>query len=180
MPMFYRLLLCLTLMVFVSVAAKAQTLNKRRTDGIPNASKRTGADQIGSPEEEMLGRSAIKQQENEHKENLERAKESAQLGSELRTAFERSSSLSREDIKKLERMEKLARKIRSRVGGSDDDVTLENPPRELKAALTRLAELSEELHKSVEKTSRHVVSTAVIERSNELIELIRYIRDFAH
>ena len=34
----------------------------------------------------------------------------------------------------------------------------------------------EELKKGVSKTSRLVVSGAVIERSNELIELIRFIR----
>jgi GTP cyclohydrolase I len=124
----------------------------------------------------MRDRAAIKRDEESYQANLERAKEGAALGAELRAAYARNKSLSREDVKKLERMEKLARKIRSGAGGSDDDEQLKDPPQRLEEALVRLAEISDALRKNVEKTSRLVVSASVIERSNELIELIRLIR----
>ncbi len=127
----------------------------------------------------MLDRAAIKHEEENYQEMIERAKENAQLGAELHSSFERHKSLSRDDLKKLERMEKLARRIRSDVGGSGDENALKEPPRALDAAFTRLAELAEKVHEGVEKTSRHIVSAAVIERSNELVELIRYIRKFS-
>jgi hypothetical protein len=79
-------------------------------------------------------------------------------------------------MKKLERLEKLARRIRSRAGGEDDDEPLNNVPTTLEPALTRLAETSEALSKGVEKTPRMVISTTVIERANELLEIIRFIR----
>ena len=131
---------------------------------------------LGSPEDELRTRAAIRHEEDSYKDNLERAKESAQIGTDLRASFEHNKSLSREDLKKLERMEKLARKIRSGVGGSDDDEQLKDPPQRLEVALTRLAELSDQFCKNVEKTSRLGVSASVVERSNELIELIRVIR----
>ena len=81
-----------------------------------------------------------------------------------------------DDLKKLERLDKLAHKIRSGAGGSDDDEVLENPPDRLADAVARLAEISDTLNKSVQKTSRLVISAAVIKHSNELIELIKRIR----
>jgi hypothetical protein len=133
---------------------------------------------MGSPEEEILRRAEIRHSENSHKEMVERAYETAQIGDEILASFKKSQALGRDDLKKLERMEKLARKIRGGAGGSDDEAPLDNPPAKLEAAITRLAELSETLKKSVRKTSRLVISASVINNSNELIELIRHIRSF--
>ncbi len=158
----------------VAILSQAQAIT---TDRLDNQPQRPGAPRdLDSPEREMISRAAIRHDEAVHRENIERAKEGSDLGAQLLDTFTRYQALSREDIKKLERMEKLARKIRGGVGGSNDDAELEDTPRDLAAALKRLAELSEDLHKRVEKTTRHVVSAAVIERSNEVIELLRHIR----
>jgi hypothetical protein len=133
---------------------------------------------LGSPEAELLKRAEIRHEEESHQEMIERADETAKLGVDLRDAFDRYKSLGREDLKRLERMEKLARKIRSGAGGSDDDEQLKDPPAQLDQAVARLAEVSGKLGEDVRKTSRLVVSGAVIEGSNELIELIRHIRTF--
>lgn len=134
---------------------------------------------FGAPQKEFMDRAIIKELEASHQETLENAREGAELGASLRTAFEKNRSLSREDLKRLERLEKLARRVRSRTGGSDAEGLLEKPPQTLEAALAQLSELSAQLHQSVAKTSRHVISTAVIERSNEVLQLIRHIRSFA-
>jgi len=140
-----------------------------------SSEQKSGPD-IGSPEAEILRRAEIRHSEDAHKEMVERADETSQIGGELLTTFKKSRTLGRDDLKKLERMEKLARKIRGGAGGSDDEVPLDNPPAQLEAAITRLAELSETLKKSVQKTSRLVISASVINNSNELIEIIRLIR----
>ncbi|HEY0003561.1 MAG TPA: hypothetical protein VGB17_02030 [Pyrinomonadaceae bacterium] len=154
---------------------------------LPNPIDRISADKsspnssqtrLGSPEEEMLMRSEIKSREKARTENLQRAREAAQLGVELRDTYIKHKALSREDWKKLERMEKLARRIRSEAGGSGDDETLKDVPQRLETALERAAEVSEEMRKGVEKTPRQVISMTVIERANELIEIIRLIRAF--
>lgn len=131
---------------------------------------------MGSPEAEMLARRELRVAEKERQENLERAREAAQLGAEIRNSFAKNQTLSRTEIKKLERLEKLTRRVREEAGGSDGDVTIENPPQQLESALGRLAELSEAMRKGVEKTPRQVVSAFVIERTNEVLEIIRYVR----
>ena len=133
---------------------------------------------VGSPEAEMLARQDLKAAEKDHKENLERAREAAQLSTELLNAYQHQKAFSRVDEKKLERLEKLARKIRSEAGGSDGEATLENVPNQMEPALTRLIEVTDKMRKVVEKTPRQVVSASVIERANELLEIIRYIRSF--
>jgi hypothetical protein len=134
-------------------------------------------DRVSAMEMEMRVRRDLKAAEKEHQENLNRAQEAAHLGTELRDAFTHHKSLTRDELKKLERLEKLTRKIRSRAGGSDDrDSTVEKAPPQLDSAMSRLAEVSEEMRKGVEKTPRQVVSAAVIERANELLDIINYIR----
>jgi hypothetical protein len=77
-------------------------------------------------------------------------------------------------------MEKLARKIRSSAGASDDAEESQDPPNQVAAAVKRLAEVSDALNKNVQKTSRLVISAAVIKNSNELIGLIRRIKSLPH
>jgi hypothetical protein len=141
---------------------------------------RHDSDRIGGddPRAEMLARQYLKAVEKDYQENIERAREAAQLSTEIRAAFLSNKTFGRTEQKKLERLEKIARKIRSHVGGSDDDVTLENVPSQLEPALARLAEISDKVREGVEKTPRQVVSAAVIESANELLEITRHIRGF--
>ena len=134
------------------------------------------ASDFGRPEAEMLRRAEIRREEETHKDMVERADEAAQIGDELLTSYKRNSTLTRDDQKRLERLEKLARKIRGGAGGSDDEEELSDPPGQVEDAVTRLAKLSCDLKESVSKTSRLVISAGVIRRSNEIIELIRHIR----
>lgn len=124
----------------------------------------------------MLRRAEIRREEETHKEMVERADEAAQIGDYLLTSFKKNSSLSRDDLKRLERLEKLARKIRGGAGGSDDEEELSDPPGQIAGAVARLAKLTGDLKESVSKTSRLVISANVIQHSNEMIELIRHIR----
>jgi hypothetical protein len=128
----------------------------------------------------MLVRQEIKAAEKEHQENIDRAREAAQLSTELRDSFLNNKAFVHDDLKKLERLEKITRKIRSEAGGNEGDVTLDNPPTGLESALSRLADVSDKLKKGVEKTPRQVVSATVIERANEVLELIHFVRSFAH
>lgn len=138
------------------------------------ASQRPG--DFGRAEEEMLRRAEIRREEETHKDMVERADEAAQIGDELLASFRRNNTLTRDDQKRLERLEKLARKIRGGAGGSDDKEELSDPPGKVEGAVSRLAKLAGALKESVSKSSRLVISATVIERSNELIELIRHIR----
>ncbi len=169
-------LLGATFVAALSAATYAQPSTARQAEpfSTPEPQRKPGA--LGSPEEEMLRRAEIRHEEESHKEMVERADEAAQIADDLLASFKKNNSLTRDDLKKLERLEKLARKIRGGAGGSDDDKELPDPPGLIGRAVNRLAELSSDLKKSVLKTSRLVISAGVIERSNEMIELIRHIR----
>jgi len=130
--------------------------------------------------QDMLHELEIKRDESSHKQTIERAKESAQLGAELRDTFTQQKILGQGDLKKLGRLEKLARQIRSAAGGTDDEVELKDPPKDLTATLARMADLTEEMRKCVEKTPRQVVSAGIITQTNELLELIQLARNLAH
>lgn len=163
-----------------SVAASAQSapklppnINEKSAAGI---SRDSDDPQQTVSQREMLVEMAIKREENDYKEHLARAKENAQLAVELQETFARRKTLDTAELKKLSRIEKLARQIRNRAGGEENKEELKEAPPQVEAALERLAKLSTELQKKVESTPRQVVSTAVITRANEIVELSKYIR----
>jgi hypothetical protein len=127
-------------------------------------------------EEEMKAKRAIKYAEKEYQENLERARDLSSLSTAIATSYKQKSRLDSEDIKKLEKIEKLAKGIRHAAGGSEDDFEMEKPPKDLPAAVEMLTDLSESLKTKVEKTPKHVVSAAVIDEANVLLELVRLVR----
>jgi len=129
--------------------------------------------------EEMRIKREIRSAEKDHKQNLQRAREASDLGQELAASIKRNNSLDREDIKKLDRLEKLAKRIRSEAGGSEDEVTIEKNPGDLKEAMDCVARVSASLNEKVQETPRQVVSATIIDKANVLLELIRIVRSFS-
>ena len=131
-------------------------------------------------EEELRAKRAIKLAEKEHEDNLNRAKEISQLGQSLKNDLKDRSGLDREDTKKIDRLEKLTKKIRGEAGGEDDDVQIAAPPADVPTAVSQIADNAEQLSKDVQKTPRQVVSAAVIDRANVLLQLVKILRGFIH
>jgi hypothetical protein len=127
-------------------------------------------------EEEMKAKRAIREADKEYQENLGRARDLSQLGESIVTSFKTKNALDQYAIKKLEKVEKLAKGIRRAAGGSEDDGAMEKPPKDLAAAMDMLNDLSQSLKVKVEKTPKHVISAAVIDEANVLLELIRIVR----
>lgn len=127
-------------------------------------------------EEEMRAKQAIKFAEKGHRENLDRAKEIGNIGKEIKAAANNTPLLSPESEKKIERLEKLTRKVRGEAGGDDQEVEVKNRPADLASAMTRIGEAAEKLSKEVQNTPRQVVSASVIENANVLLELIKLVR----
>lgn len=128
-------------------------------------------------EEEIRAKREIKIAEKEHQQNLDRAKEIAEIGKQLKD-FKDNSSLDRDCVKKIERLEKLTKKVRSEAGGDDDEITITPRPTDLPSAMKQISEASETLSKDVQNTPRRVVSASVINNANVLLELIRLARSF--
>ncbi len=64
----------------------------------------------------MRAKRAIRYAEKEHQDNLTRAKEASQLGTQLAASFKSKQALNSSDMKKLEKLEKLTKKIRTEAG----------------------------------------------------------------
>jgi hypothetical protein len=175
---FAKALAVVSLLGAVGAAAQAQTSRPVTSPDSIDAEKASSTEQKTSTllEDEMRAKGAIKAQEKEHQENLERARDLSFLSEALITSFKTKKQLDHQDIKKLEKAEKLAKGIREAAGGSEDATKLEKPPQDLASAFTMLGELSESLKVKVEKTPKHVVSAAVIDEANVLLEVIRIIR----
>lgn len=126
--------------------------------------------------EELRVKREIKEAEKEYKQHRERAKELCDLGKELDESFHKKQTMDHDDSKKLERIEKLTKRIRDAAGGSDGDTSIEDTPKDLSVAIRRVAKISESISEQIHKTPRQVVSATVIADANVLLELIRVVR----
>ena len=129
-------------------------------------------------EEELKAKREIKLAEKDHEENLKRAREIAQLGKDLNESLKNKTSIDRVALKKIERLEKLTKKIRGEAGGEDEEVEIINRPTDISSAATQICEASESFSKNVLDTPRQVVSATVIGNANVLLELIKLLRGF--
>jgi hypothetical protein len=126
-------------------------------------------------EEEIRAKREIKLAEKDHQENLNRAKEIGEIGKQLKDSYSGKATLDRDCFKKIERLEKLTKKIRSEAGGDDEELSFPRPS-DLPSTMKQIAEASESLSKEVQNTPRRVVSASVITHANVLLELIKIAR----
>lgn len=145
----------------------------------PSLIRRDDPDPMSTIEEEMRAKRAIRYAEKEYQENIERAHELSDLGSQLSASFKQNEHLTRDDLKKLDRIEKLTKSIRNAAGGSDDDKQSDKHPADLAASVKEMFEVVGSLARRVEKTPRHVISAAVIDEANALLELVRTVRELS-
>jgi len=171
--------LAVVLIPTFAIAVVAQQNVQSRKSPVSLDQDKTG-DDVPRPftdlEEEMRAKRAIKVAEKEDQENLERARDLSFLSASIVSSFKQKHELDQENLKKLEKVEKLAKSIRRAAGGSEDDVEMEKPPTGLVAAVNMLGDLSKSLKDKVEKTPKHVISAAVIDEANVLLEVIRIVR----
>jgi len=153
----FTILICGLLLLPAFV--RAQTQPRAPSDLDPSATRERP---ITEMEAEIKAKQAIKYAEKGHQENVDRAKEIAQLGKELKSAVSDTPILSGESQKKLERLEKLTRKVRGEAGGDDQEIEIPNRPTDFPSTVLRIADAADTLSKEVQNTPRQVVSTCVI------------------
>jgi hypothetical protein len=178
----WRPIAIFALLAFCNASISAQSTKPANPNDSVTADKASASEEAQSPnsfEEEMRAKRAIRVAEKEHRETLDRAREVSNLGKELLSVFKRKHSLDRDDNKKLDRLEKLTKRVRSDAGGSEDEGSIDKPPPDLASAVARLADVSESLCSKVEKTPRQVISASVIDEANVLLELISIVRNLS-
>jgi DNA repair ATPase RecN len=175
------MLFALTLLLLGAASANSQTRPTPPPPSDPPAINPTKTDSsspdFGSPESEMRARLTLKAEKKQYDENVARAREASQLATQLVEAYEAKKVFNSDDGKKLERLEKLTKRIRNEAGGSETDPDVKDIPTVIEAAVKQVAEVADELRKLVEKTPRHVISASVIDQANKLLGLIEHVRE---
>ena len=168
---------CALLLLSASMTTSAQDTTPRppRPDSPMRDRDQTP---LGNFEEEIRAKRAIKMAEKDHEQNLDRAKKISELAKQLQISLTDKSSIDRESLKKLERLEKLTKKIRNESGGEDEEVKIIDRPTTITGAVNQIADSAESLSKAVQDTPRQVVSASVIGKANVLLELIKLLRAF--
>ena len=133
---------------------------------------------LGSFEDEIRAKRAIKMAEKDHEENVNRAREIADISKDLQKTLKDKTTIDRDSVKKIERLEKLTKKIRNEAGGEDEEVDIIDRPTNISTAVDKIADGADSLSKAVQNTPRQVVSASVIGKANVLLQLIKLLRAF--
>ncbi len=104
--------------------------------------------------------------------------EAVKLSNELEKSFTQNNQLSSTDQKKLDRLEKIVKKIRNELGADGDDksVELNEKPLSIINALKALQNSTVKLVDELKKTTRYSVSVIAVESSNFLLRVVRFLR----
>lgn len=132
---------------------------------------------------ESLAKSRIEREKKDYEEMLRRGEEAARLSEELDESFIQNKSLTAEDRKKLERLERISKKIREELGGKEadksenaGDTDSDEKAFSFSEGFDKLKNVSAKLSGELKKTSRYTVSAIAIQSSNTVLKLVRFLR----
>lgn len=170
---FSRLIFLAPVFFLVAVGADAQT-------DAPDASTRSGKpNQEDYPKgiQESLAKSRIEREKKDYEELLQNGDEAVKISEALEKTFSETNKLTAEDQKKLDRLEKLAKKIRRELGADDfDDAEEDDKPSSMLNAFKTLQDSTAKLVAELKKTSRYSVSVVAIQSSNAFLRVVKFIR----
>ena len=161
-----RFLFAIVCLLFAAPVAWAQS----------TATERTPPDEQNETMRDTFKRMQIKREDDEHKKIVGKG---SQIKEDIDALTKEAVNgrLPRAAEKRLKEIEKSAKQIRSESGGSQDD-PLESPPDNLADALKRLDDVSTKLNDHLAKTSRRMISIAVVEDATEVIQLVKILRSY--
>lgn len=174
-----HLILAVAFLAAASVLVHAQGADASTRSGVPQK------EDLPKGIKESLAKSRIEQEKKDFAELLERGEEAVKLSNELETSFIQNNQISTEDRKRLDRLEKLVKKIREGIGGKDDgngdgndDETVQaaEKPSTMLDALKSLQSTSLKLVDELKKTTRYSVSVVAVESSNLLLKVVKFLR----
>jgi hypothetical protein len=127
--------------------------------------------------EDMRIKMAIAREENEYKKTLEDVDKLSGLSAEVAKGYVERKQLSPDDVKKLNTIEKLAKRVLNHAGGEEvGDKSASAEHLALADAIDKLNTAAANIKKDMKAETRFVVSAIVIANSNEVINLARLIR----
>lgn len=128
---------------------------------------------------ETMTRMQIERRNKEYRQMIERSEEAMKLAAEIERVYEQNGRLGREEISKLNEIEKLVKRVRSDLGGSDDKDEAEASELNKLAPsdiVKNLAETTARLYDELKKTTKHSISAAAIATSNTALRVARLLK----
>jgi hypothetical protein len=131
---------------------------------------------------DMLKKLEIDKEKKDFDEMQARGKQALEISNDLEKSFGATDQLSDKDRGKLETLEKLVKKIRGELGGSEDIEPDKGDPDFIKKPLTVadgfkiLRSSTIKLADELKKTSRFTISLAAIQSSNAVLRMTRFLR----
>jgi ATP-dependent Lon protease len=165
----------------VSAQADASTPNGRSApkEDLPKSIK------------ESLEKQRIEREKKDYQEMIERGEEALKLSEELEKSVAQNSKISSQDQSKLERLEKIVKKIRKELGGDDDnsestagfktetssnEIEKDDKPLNVASAIKILQSSAAKLVEELKKTTRFSISAMAIQSSNALLRIVRFVQ----
>ena len=126
----------------------------------------------------------IEKEKKEHDQMVERGEEVLKIAEKLEKAYAQKGRLTDEEKTQLADVERLGKKIRSDLGGSDDGEDIDNnedEPAQTKPlspadAIKFLRSTTANLFDELKTSTRFTISAAAIQSSNAVIRLARFLR----
>ncbi|MEW6129562.1 MAG: hypothetical protein AB1757_21155 [Acidobacteriota bacterium] len=174
MMKFFLLVSCLFAISFSAVAQNSTASSKPRPPKTDDEEFERIEQETTLPPE-MRIRMELERRNNEYRKVVEDAQKLNDLSGDIAKHFQEQKTLSSQDMKNVNAIEKLAKRILSFAGGSEEkDDAHKNLS--LEAMVNRLLEVSTKIKDSLTTETRHVISATVIYNSNEAINLTQFIR----
>ena len=159
--------------VFVVVSA-AVSINAQGSDAATRSGNPAKED-LPTGIKESLAKQRIEREKKDFAEMIERSEEALKLTDQLAKSYDKNNQFSAEDQKKLDRLEKVVKKIRNELGGDDDEESVEKPV-SIGNALESLKANTSKLVAAIKQTSRYTVSVVAVESSNALLKMVKFLR----
>ncbi|MEQ1605612.1 MAG: hypothetical protein ABL999_12165 [Pyrinomonadaceae bacterium] len=180
------MLIRFALFIFLAAVFSAASFSicAQNADGrgsiIPKANDAGDDDDKPKSFKETLVKLRIEKEKKEFDEMLGRGEEALKLSEELEKAYEQNGRLNNNEITKLATVEKLVKKIRSELGGDDDES--DDKPAAVQASVAQrdliksFRSTTVKLFEELKKTTRFTVSAAAIQTSNAVLRLAKFLR----
>ncbi len=126
---------------------------------------------------ETLAKMRIEREKKDYEEMVERGEEALKISEQLERSFAAGGRLTKDNFEQIAKIEKLTKKIRSELGGGDDDEDKDEQPKLSEAdAVKNLRERVVGLYDALKKTSRFSISAAAIEGTNAVLKIARFLK----
>ncbi len=135
--------------------------------------------------QETFEKMRIEKDKKDHDQMVERGEEIVKLSEELEKAVDQTGRLSNKEYAKVATVEKLVKKIRTELGGADDDGDADTPDDPSKPesknftpidAVKSLHSTTAKLYDELKKTTRFTISASAIQASNSVLRLARFLK----